>query len=153
MLSRNIATVFYKRCPMWKNKKKPELTPIKIASPLVPTAYPSGVAVFDGTNTYFIKNNKKYRIISQRALESWGFKVWYGSPESLSKIVLGGILAFRDGSMIKDVSNGKIYLVVNGLKQHITTPDFFTKFGVDPEYIIEVSAKEADLHKNGEPIV
>ena len=138
---------------MWKNKKKPELTPIKIASPLVPTAYPSGVAVFDGTNTYFIKNNKKYRIISQRALESWGFKVWYGSPESLSKIVLGGILAFRDGSMIKDVSNGKIYLVVNGLKQHITTPDFFTKFGVDPEYIIEVSAKEADLHKNGEPIV
>jgi hypothetical protein len=138
---------------MWKNKKKPESTPIKIASPLVPTAYPSGVAVFDGTNTYFIKNNKKYRIISQRALESWGFKVWYGSPESLSKIVLGGILAFRDGSMIKDVSNGKIYLVVNGLKQHITTPDFFTKFGVDPEYIIEVSAKEADLHKNGEPIV
>lgn len=138
---------------MWKNKKKPELTPTKIVSPLVPTAYPSGVAVFDGSNTYFIKNNKKYRIISQRALESWGFKVWYGSPESLSKIVLGGILAFRDGSVIKDVSNGKIYLVVNGLKQHITTPDFFTRFGVDPEYIIEVSAKEADLHKNGEPIV
>jgi hypothetical protein len=42
--------------------------------------------------------------------------------------------------------------VVNGLKQHITTPDFFTKFGIDPGYIIEVSAKEADLHKNGESI-
>jgi len=134
---------------MWK-KKRQKTNPIN--PPLVPTAYPSGVAVFDGTNTYFIKNNKKYRIISDRAVKSWGFKVWYGSPESLSKIVLGGILAFRDGSVIKDVSNGKIYLVVNGLKQHITTPDFFTKFGVDPEYIIEVSAKEADLHKNGEPI-
>ncbi len=134
---------------MWK--KKPQ-TKTSIQPPLVPTAYPSGVAVFDGVNTYFIKNNKKYRIISERAVKSWGFKVWYGSPESLSKIVLGGILAFRDGSVIKDVSNGKIYLVVNGLKQHITTPDFFTKFGVDPEYIIEVSAREADLHKNGEPI-
>lgn len=134
---------------MWK-KKRQKTNPIN--PPLVPTAYPSGVAVFDGTNTYFIKNNKKYRIISERAVKSWGFKVWYGSPESLSKIVLGGVLAFRDGSVIKDVSNGKIYLVVNGLKQHITTPDFFTKFGVDPEYIIEVSAKEADLHKNGEPI-
>lgn len=134
---------------MWK-KKRQKTNPINPS--LVPTAYPSGVAVFDGTNTYFIKNNKKYRIISERAVKSWGFKVWYGSPESLSKIVLGGILAFRDGSVIKDVSNGKIYLVVNGLKQHITTPDFFTKFGVDPEYIIEVSAKEADLHKNGEPI-
>ena len=134
---------------MWK-KKKQVSNPIN--PPLVPTVYPSGVAVFDGSNTYFIKNNKKYRIISERAVKSWGFKVWYGSPESLSKIVLGGILAFRDGSVIKDVSNGKIYLVVNGLKQHITTPDFFTKFGVDPEYIIEVSAKEADLHKNGEPI-
>jgi len=135
--------------PMWKSKKQKKNS---IQPPLVPTPYPSGVAVFDGINTYFIKNNKKYRIISDRAVKSWGFKVWYGSPESLSKIVLGGILAFRDGSVIKDVSNGKIYLVVNGLKQHITTPDFFTKFGVDPEYIIEVSAKEADLHKNGEPI-
>lgn len=138
---------------MWKNNKKEVSAPVKINPPLVPTAYPSGVAVFDGTNTYFIKNNKKYRIISNRALESWGFKVWYGSPESLSKTVLGGILAFRDGSVIKDVSNGKIYLVVNGLKQHITTPDFFTKFGIDPGYIIEVSAKEAELHKNGEPII
>lgn len=134
---------------MWKKRKE---TQKAITPPLVPTQYPSGVAVFDGINTYFIKNNKKYRIISDRAVKSWGFKVWYGSPESLSKIVLGGILAFRDGSVIKDVSNGKIYLVVNGMKQHITTPDFFTKFGVDPEYIIEVSAKEADLHKNGEPI-
>lgn len=138
---------------MWKSNKKEVSAPAKIIPPLVPTAYPSGIAVFDGTNTYFIKNNKKYRIISDRALESWGFKVWYGSPESLSKTVLGGILAFRDGSVIKDVSNGKIYLVVNGLKQHITTPDFFTKFGIDPGYIIEVSAKEADLHKNGEPII
>ncbi len=136
---------------MWKKKQTPQ-TQTNINPPLVPTAYPSGVAVFDGTNTYFIKNNKKYRIISDRAVQSWGFKVWHGSPESLSKIVLGGILAFRDGSVIKDVSNGKIYLVVNGMKQHITTPDFFTKFGVDPGYIIEVSAKEADLHKNGEPI-
>ncbi len=131
---------------MWK--KKPQ-TKTSIQPPLVPTAYPSGVAVFDGVNTYFIKNNKKYRIISERAVKSWGFKVWYGSPESLSKIVLGGILAFRDGSVIKDVSNGKIYLVVNGMKQHITTPDFFTKFGVNPEYIIEVSAKEADYIKMG----
>lgn len=138
---------------MWKSNKKQVSATAKIIPPLVPTAYPSGIAVFDGTNTYFIKNNKKYRIISDRALESWGFKVWYGSPESLSKTVLGGILAFRDGSVIKDVSNGKIYLVVNGLKQHITTPDFFTKFGIDPGYIIEVSAKEADLHKNGEPII
>ena len=123
-----------------------------INPPLVPLSYPSGVAVFDGTNTYFIKNNKKYRIVSERALKSWGFSVWYGSPESLSKTPLGGILGFRDGSVIKDVSNGKIYLVVNSMKQHITTPDFFTKFGIDRDNIIEVSAKEAELHKDGEQI-
>jgi hypothetical protein len=93
---------------MWKKKPQTQSN-ITIKPPLVPTQYPSGVAVLDGVNTYFIKNNKKYRIISERALQSWGFKVWYGSPESLSKIVLGGILAFRDGSVIKDVSNGKIY--------------------------------------------
>lgn len=133
---------------MWK--KKDNKSPVIPA--LQPLQYPSGIAVFDGTNTYFIKNNKKYRIVSERALKSWGFNVWYGSPESLSKTPLGGILGFRDGSVIKDISNGKIYLVVNSMKQHITTPDFFTKFGIDRNTIIEVSAKEAELHKNGEPI-
>ena len=123
-----------------------------VIPPQVPTEYPSGVAVFDGINTYFIKNNKKYRVISQRAVESWGFSVWQGSQGSLSKIVLGGILGFRDGTVIKDISNGKIYLVANSKKQHITTPDFFTKFGIDPKLVIEISNKEAELHKDGEPI-
>lgn len=123
-----------------------------IDPPVVPTVYPSGVAVSDGINTYFIKNGKKYRVISDRALESWGFSVWYGSPESLSKTVLGGILGFRDGTVIKDISNGKIYLVVNSKKQHITSPDVFTKFGIDIESILLVSHKEAELHKDGEPI-
>jgi hypothetical protein len=123
-----------------------------IEPPTVPTVYPSGVAVSDGINTYFIKNGKKYRVISDRALESWGFSVWYGSPESLSKTVLGGILGFRDGTVIKDISNGKIYLVVNSKKQHITSPDVFTKFGIDIESILLVSHKEAELHKDGEPI-
>lgn len=132
--------------------RKKHKEPAKVLPAQYPVIYPSGVAVFDGTNTYFIKNGKKYRIISDRAVKSWGFNVWYGSPDSLSKTPLGGILAFRDGTVIKDVSNGKMYLVVNGMKQHITTPDFFTKFGIDPASIVEVSAKEADLHKNGEPI-
>lgn len=131
-------------------KKKIQQT--KINPPLVPLQYPSGIAVFDGTNTYFIKNSKKYRIVSDRAVKSWGFNVWYGSPESLSKTPLGGILGFRDGTVIKDISNGKIYLVVNSMKQHITTPDFFDKFGIDRNLIVEVSSKEAELHKNGEPI-
>lgn len=131
-------------------KKKIQQT--KINPPLIPLQYPSGIAVFDGTNTYFIKNSKKYRIVSDRAVKSWGFNVWYGSPESLSKTPLGGILGFRDGTVIKDISNGKIYLVVNSMKQHITTPDFFDKFGIDRNLIVEVSSKEAELHKNGEPI-
>lgn len=123
-----------------------------IDPPKTPTVYPSGVAVFDGVNTYFIKNGKKYRIISQRAVESWGFSIWYGSPESLSKTPLGGILGFRDGTVIKDISNGKIYIVVNSKKQHITSPDVFTKFGIDTESIFLVSNKEAELHRSGDPI-
>ena len=131
-------------------KKKPQSN--QVIPPQIPTECPSGVAVFDGINTYFIKNNKKYRVISDRAVKSWGFTLWYGSQGSLSKIVLGGILGFRDGSVIKDISNGKIYLVANSKKQHITTPDFFTRFGIDPNTVIEVSNKEAELHKDGEPI-
>jgi hypothetical protein len=135
---------------LWKKKT----LPLKIINPpLQPIAYPNGVAVYDGQNTYYIKNNKKYRVVSDRASKSWGFTPWQGSKESLSKIPLAGILGFREGTVIKDISNGKIYLVSNNKKCHVTTPDFFEKFGIDRDWTIEVSNKEAEIHKNGEDII
>lgn len=131
---------------MWK-KKTPE---IPVAN--YPVEYPDGVAVFDGINTYFIKNGKKYKIMSQRAAESWNFNVWHGSDRSLSKTPMAGIIGFRDGTVIKDISDGKIYLVSSNRKRHITTPDFFAKYGVDRSKVIEVSRKEVDFYKDGEPI-
>jgi hypothetical protein len=134
---------------LWKKKiQKPTINP-----PVVPTVYPNGVAVHDGQNVYYIKNGKKYRVVSDRAVLSWGFVPWVGSKVSLSKMPLAGILGFREGTVIKDISNGKIYLVSNNKKCHITTPDFFTRFGVDRDLVIEVSNKEAEIHKNGEDIV
>jgi hypothetical protein len=65
---------------------------------------------------------------------------------------LGGTLGFRDGTVIKDIADGKIYLIENSKKRHIISPDFFEKYGFNRNWIIEVSQKEASLHKDGEDI-
>ena len=117
-----------------------------------PTIFPNGFAISDGKNKYFIKSGKRYKLFSDRASESWGFKYVLVSQNAYKSIPLGGTLGFRDGTVIKDISDGKIYLVENSKKRHIVSPDFFEKYGFSRDWIIEVSQKEASLHKNGDDI-
>jgi hypothetical protein len=131
---------------MWKRKNNNQ----DIIS--VPTAFPNGFALSDDKNKYFIKNGKRYKLFSDRAAQSWGFKYVLVTQNAYKNIPLGGTLGFRDGTVIKDISDGKIYLIENSKKRHITSPDFFEKYGFDRNWIIEVSKKETSLHKDGEDI-
>jgi len=132
---------------MWKRKKNNIQNIVD-----VPTIFPNGFAISDGKNKYFIKSGKRYKLFSDRASDSWGFRYVSVTNNAYKSIPLGGTLGFRDGTVIKDISNGKIYLVENSKKRHIISPDFFGKYGFDRNWIIEVSQKEAALHKDGDDI-
>jgi hypothetical protein len=67
---------------------------------------------------------------------------------SHSKIV--GIVGFRDGTLIKDISNGKIYLIVDNKRSHLVDPDDFDALGFTKKDILRVSKKEAEFQKEGE---
>lgn len=131
---------------MWKRKSN------NIIIVESPTIFPNGFAISDGKNKYFIKSGKRYKLFSDRASISWGFNYINVTPQSYKSMPLGGTLGFRDGTVIKDIADGKIYLIENSKKRHITSPDFFEKYGFDRNWIIEVSQKEASLHKDGEDI-
>ena len=70
------------------------------------------------------------------------------SALSGSKVV--GKLGFRDGTLIKNIADGKIYLISQNKRRHIVDPDTFDRYGLDRSKTIEVSESETNMHDLGE---
>ena len=116
----------------------------------LPTNFPSGVAVKTNDSVYWIKDNKRYKLISNRAANSWHFTTVLAAETALSGFKVAGKLGFRDGTLIKNIADGKIYLISQNKKRHVTDPDLFNKYGLKRSDIIEVSESEANSHELGE---
>jgi len=115
-----------------------------------PTNFPSGIAVKTDKDTYWIKDGKRYRLISDRAARSWSFTTVNATEVALSGIKLAGKLGFRDGSLIKNLADGRMYLVSQNKLRHIVDPDSFDRYGLDRSKVVEVSDKEILAHDLGE---
>lgn len=118
-----------------------------------PVDYPTGLAVDTEGGVYFIKGKTKYKVFSKRVEQSWRFAPVPGSLASVAQFTYGGYLGFRDGSLIKNLADGKIYLVSGNKRRHIKSPDVFIRYGLDRNLVFEVSEAEANLHQEGEPLV
>lgn len=117
-----------------------------------PTNFPSGIAVQTDKETYWIKDGKRYKLISERATRSWGFTTVKATEAALSGIKLVGKLGFRDGTLIKNIADGKMYLVSQNKLRHIVDPDIFNRYGLDRSNLIEVSEAEIKAHDIGESL-
>ena len=117
-----------------------------------PTSFPSGLAVKTDKATYWIKDGKRYKLISDRAAQSWCFTTVNATEAALSGIKLVGKLGFRDGTLIKNIADGKLYLISQNKKRHIVDPDSFTKYGLNRSQVIEISEAEANAHDLGEDL-
>ena len=117
-----------------------------------PTNFPSGLAVQTDKATYWIKDGKRYKLISDRAAKSWSFTTVNATEAALSGIKLVGKLGFRDGALIKNIADGKMYLVSQNKLRHIVDPDIFDRYGLDRSNLIEVSEAEIKAHDIGESL-
>lgn len=132
---------------MLKKKQSKTIQSVLITSP---TNFPSGIAVKTDTGIYWIKDNKKYKLISERAAESWRFIEVLATDHALSTIKSAGKLGFRDGTLIKNIADGKMYLISQNKRRHILSPDVFDRYGLNRSLLIEVSEAETNMHELGE---
>ena len=107
-----------------------------------------GLMITDGEKYWFIRGEKRMKCFSLRSFESWGLESILLTPSAINAIKPGGILGFRDGSLIKDIVSGKIYLVSSSKVRLITDPTILDILGRDR--VIEVSPEEIDIHTKGE---
>ena len=117
-----------------------------------PTIFPSGIAVKTDKGIYWIKDGKRFKLISDRAAKSWMFTTVLATESALLGMKLAGKLGFRDGTLIKNIADGRLYLISQNKKRHIVDPDTFDKYGLDRSQVIEVSAFETSMHELGEEL-
>jgi len=115
-----------------------------------PVIIPSGLAVKTDKGVYWIKDTKRFKLISDRAAKSWCFTTVFATEQAVSSMKVVGKLGFRDGTLIKNISDGKMYLVSQNKRRHIVDPDSFIKYGLDRSKVIEVSESEIIMHDLGE---
>jgi len=115
-----------------------------------PTNFPSGLAVKTDKATYWIKDGKRFKLISDRATASWSFPTVNATESALSLMKVAGKLGFRDGTLIKNIADGKLYLISQNKRRHIVNPDTFSQYGLNRSNIVEVSELESNMHELGE---
>jgi Ni/Co efflux regulator RcnB len=131
---------------LFKNTK----TTLAISLVTQTTNFPSGLAVKTDKGTYWIKDGKRYKLISDRAADSWSFNTIEATESAVTHMKLVGKLGFRDGALIKNIADGKMYLISQNKRRHIVSPDSFTRYGLDRSRVIEVSDIETNMHELGE---
>lgn len=101
-------------------------------------------------NDYFlVKNQKLLRFFSERVFQSWMLDYVEVGPQALAHLRKSGVVGFRDGSLVKNFVDGKMYLVSDNKKCLITNPDVVDFLG---NRWIEASEAEINLHDDGEQI-
>lgn len=130
-------------------------------SPTLPTSkveYPVGSFLSTEKGYFYIaKPGKRYRITTERVLASWSpQRVIKTSEAAVAGYPIVARLKFRNGSLIWNIADGKIYLIDNGKRRWVKNPDWFTTLGLNPsdlkwnmKHVIHVSEAEINLHEPG----
>ena len=125
--------------------KKPQQKVQKRYSDLVP----SGLIANTEKGYFYIKGKKRFKFVSERAMLSWNLSVINTIEEKMAGLLISGTLGFRDGSLIKDISDGKMYLISDSKRRHIIDPSVLEWINGK---IIDAGQKEVLIHEEGEPL-
>lgn len=123
--------------------------------PTEPVDYPSGICVKTEKAAYLIqRDGKRYRIPTKAIMDSWNFPLMVDTTEAaLSKYPVAVLkLGFRDGSLLNNIADGKLYIVSAGKLRHVVDPAVFDRLGINHLMARVVSDAEIKMMKQGEPI-
>lgn len=123
--------------------------------PTEPVEYPSGICVETESGKYLIhRDGKRYKIPSEEVYRSWRFPLTVKAHESalVNYPVALTRLVFRDGTLIYNIKDARIYLVSEGKKRHVTSPAVLSRLGATEADVMVVADSDAQLMKVGEEI-
>lgn len=136
----------------WKIHSQTLPTPL----PNGPVYYPVGITVLTTEGNRYLLNTdgKKYRFFSDNAHLSWSYNICVITTEQAVKHYPTAVtkLGFRDGSLLINIADGKMYLASDNLLRHITSPHVFDRLDINRDRFLEVSDAEINHMKQGEEL-
>lgn len=130
----------------------------KSQTPLLPSSpvdYPAGIFVHTEQGYFYIASpTKRYRCITERVVKSWSPRIVETTEAACAKFKVVAKLKFRNGSLLMDVTDGRVYFISEGRRRLLTSPEAWTKVGAVHGYTwpTKVSQTEILLHEEGDPI-
>lgn len=126
----------------------------EVSLPTTPQDYPSGTFVETEKGWFLIaKNNKRYYIATYRCLDSWSpQRVVKTTEAAVKNFKIAAKLRFRNGSLLINSADGKVYLIVDGERRHLTSPESYSLIGAVYGGGVPVSETEINMHKEGESL-
>jgi len=104
-----------------------------------------------GKLVFLVKNGNGYKLTSDRTIASWKLEInelQHRTDHPPINIV--GTIGFRDGTLIQNAKDGRIYMISDAKKRLLTAP--LSDYGWDYSMIIEASDDEVQFHTDGEDI-
>lgn len=122
--------------------------------PTKPVEYPPGVFVHTPKGYYYIGSDfKRFKIVSGRCLDSWApQRIIETSEAAVANYRVVAKLKFRNGSLIYSLADGKMYLISEGKRRHIQSPDVMERLNLKITELLYVSLDEVNMHMEGEPL-
>lgn len=122
--------------------------------PTTPVEYPSGVFIHTEKGYFYIHGEgKRMRCISKRVLDSWSpQRVIETTEAAVVKYKITSKIRFRNGSLIWNLSDGRIYLIENGMRRHVVSPEALERINATWNDAQVVSLDEVQIHPEGAPL-
>lgn len=124
--------------------------------PTEPVTYPVGICVKTEKSHYYLhpSDGKRYRIPTERILQSWNYPLIVETSEAALKNYPVAVtkIGFRTGSLLNNIADGKLYLVSGAVLRHIVSPDALVRLGLERSDALTVSDDEINLMKQGDII-
>ena len=122
--------------------------------------YPSGTFIHTEKGYFYVASKaKRYRITSKRVLSSWApQRVAEVKESAVSHLKIAAKMKFRNGSLIWNLADGKLYLIDSGKRRWVKNPAWFYYLNIEtdrhsyPKGVSVVSDDEIKLHELGEDL-
>ncbi len=104
---------------------------------------------------YYVKDNKKYPIISQEIIDiNWPKMIIKDiTSQELDQYIKSKFIKLRDGTLIRTENNSSVYVISNGKRRSLLNEETFIGLGYNWLDIKIVSDRVLKLHKKGKPII
>lgn len=122
--------------------------------PTKPVVYPVGTFIKTEAGYFYISGpSKRFRFLSKRGIDSWApHRIVETTEAAVKNYRIAAKMGFRNGSLIHNLADGKIYLVEASKKRQVVSPDVLERLGASIKDVVSVSLAEINLHETGEEL-